>query len=65
MPKYPDVFVQLTGEDGNAFAILGRVRKALKKAGVDKAEIQAFTEEATRGDYSHLLATVTDTVDFE
>ena len=65
MPKYPDVFVQLTGEDGNAFAILGRVRRALKKAGVDKAEIKQFTDEATRGDYSHLLATVMDTVDFE
>ena len=29
--RYPDVVVQLTGEDGNAFAILGTVRRALRQ----------------------------------
>jgi hypothetical protein len=28
--KYPGIHVQLTGEDGNAFSILGQVRKALR-----------------------------------
>ena len=27
-PKYPEVVVRLVGEDGNAFAILGRVANA-------------------------------------
>ena len=27
--RYPDFTVRLVGEDGNAFAILGRVRRAL------------------------------------
>ena len=50
----PDVTVQLIGEDGNAFAIIGRVRKALKRAG--HADLAAkFLEEATSGDYDHLL----------
>ena len=52
-----DVRVSLVGEDGNAFAILGRVSKALRRAGfVDVAD--EFMAEATSGDYNHLLATV-------
>lgn len=31
--KYPDVSVQLTGGDGNVFAIIGAVKKALQRAG--------------------------------
>lgn len=54
--RYPDVVVQLTGEDGNAFAILGTVGRALRQAGHgdDAAE---FFAEATNGDYQHLLWT--------
>jgi hypothetical protein len=55
-PKYPDVHVELLGKDGNAFAILGNVAKALRRAGV--AEIEMFYDEATQGDYDHLLRTV-------
>jgi hypothetical protein len=54
MAKY-DITVQLTGEDGNAFAVMGKVGKALKRAGVDKAEVDKFYAEATSGDYDHLL----------
>ena len=28
--KYPEITVELIGQDGNAFAILGAVHKALK-----------------------------------
>jgi hypothetical protein len=56
-PKYPEVKVQLTGHDGNAFAIMGRVGGALKKAGVPKAEIDEYYAESTKGDYDHLLRT--------
>ena len=55
--KYPQIHVQLVGEDGNAFAILGRVCKAMRKAGVSKAEIDQFQAEAMAGDYDALLAT--------
>lgn len=57
MAKY-NVEVELVGRDGNAFAILGRVGMALKKAGASKEEIDAFQKEATSGDYDHLLRTV-------
>ena len=60
--KFPQVKVRLVGEDGNAFSILGRVSGAMRRAGVDRKEIDEFIAEATSGDYNHLLATVTRTV---
>lgn len=62
MPKHPDVVVNLVGEDGNAFAILGRVEKALRRAGIDVDERKEFQSEATSGDYDHLLRTVMEWV---
>lgn len=56
-PRYPDVFVQLSGEDGNAFFIIGRIRRALRAAGVENAEIELFAKEAMSGDYDHVLRT--------
>jgi hypothetical protein len=61
--RHPEVVVSLVGEDGNAFAILGRVQRALKEAGVPHDEIRAFYEEATAGDYDHLLRVVMQTVE--
>ena len=46
------------GEDGNAFAILGGVQKALRDGGCEPEEVRPFVDEATAGDYNHLLATV-------
>ena len=57
MPKYPNINVRLVGEDGNAFAILGRVSRALRQGGVSDQEVAAYHAEATSGDYDHLLAT--------
>ncbi len=56
--KYPDVEVELVGQDGNAFFILGTVQKALKQGGVSQSEIDEFHAEATDGDYDQLLQTV-------
>ena len=56
--KCPEVkAVKLVGEDGNAFAILGRVMKAMKVAGLPKEVIDEYYKEATSGDYDHLLQT--------
>ncbi len=62
-PKYPAIHVRLVGEDGNAWAILGRVSAALKRAGIGKQERDAFFAEATAGDYDHLLQTAMRWVD--
>ena len=56
-PKYPDVEVQLTGEDGNAFFIIGRVSRALRKAGVEQSEIDEYQEAAMNGNYDNVLQT--------
>lgn len=48
--------VKLTGTDGNAFAIIGAVRKALKRGGHGDL-VEEFTKEATSGDYDHVLQT--------
>jgi hypothetical protein len=58
IPKYPHIAVHLTGADGNAYSILGRVNRALRQAGVSQAEREAFMQEATAGDYDGLLQTV-------
>lgn len=61
--KYPDISVQLTGQDGNGFVIVSRISTALRRAGVDREEIEAFRTEATSGDYNHLLTTAMRWVD--
>lgn len=43
--KYPDVHVQLTGEDGNIFSIMGRVTGEMRRAGVSAVERNAYTQE--------------------
>ena len=60
--KYPEIEVQLSGEDGNAFAILGTVSTALRRAGIAKEERDLFFDEATSGDYDHLLKVATEWV---
>ena len=47
--------VRLTGQDGNAFAVMGTVKKALKKAGYPKEEVDKYLEESMSGDYNNLL----------
>jgi hypothetical protein len=64
-PRYPEVQVQLSGQDGNAFAILGRTAAALRQAGVPQEEIDSFFAEATSGDYDHLLQTTMAWVDWQ
>ena len=63
MSKYLNVKVKLVGKDGNAFAIMGRVAAALRKAKVAKEEIDAYTKQSMSGDYNNLLRTAMEWVD--
>lgn len=56
--KYPDITVNIIGQNGNAFCILGICKKAMERAKLPQIEIDAFMAEATSGNYDHLLATV-------
>ena len=56
---------KLIGQDGNAFAVMGRIKQALKSAGADKEYIDKYISKATSGDYNHLLAVSMEYVDVE
>jgi len=56
--KYPDINIPMVGEDGNAFSILGRVKRIMRRADLPDSEWDAFYAEATSGNYDHLLMTV-------
>ena len=47
--------VKLIDTDGNAFAIIGRVKNALLKAGADKEYVMKYQNEVMSGDYDNLL----------
>lgn len=47
--------LELLGQDGNAFMILAKARRAAEKNNMDWKKIE---EEATNGDYNHLLRTM-------
>jgi len=59
-PKYPHIHIELSDDDADddADPVLDRVSAALKEAGVKKDEINAFVDDATAGDYEHLLSVV-------
>lgn len=59
-----NIKVKLVGEDGNAFAILGKISKALKSNGYVQ-EAKEFMIEATSGDYDNLLRTAVKYVNVE
>lgn len=61
-PKFPHVHVELVGQDGNAFSIMGRVMRAMRRAGCTPEEVAAYQAEATSGDYDHLLQVTMCTV---
>lgn len=61
--KHPKIKVRLTGSDGNAFAVIGNVQKALRSAGVPASEVAEFVKEASSGDYDNVLQTAMRWVD--
>ena len=56
MSKYPDVAVQLTGEDGNVFAIISKVKRALVVAGYQEEAKQFVAEAFGSQSYEAVLA---------
>lgn len=45
----------LVGIDGNAFSVMGYVRKAMKEQKFTQEQIEAYQKDAMSGDYNHLL----------
>jgi len=65
-PKYPDIIItmDLEGQDGNAFVIMGAVSKRLRMAGATKEEISQYTMDCMSGDYDNLIAVQSKWVSF-
>ncbi len=61
-PKYPDVNVELVGQDGNVFNIIGLVSKALKKAGYRDAANDFTSNAFACGSYEDVLQLTISTV---
>jgi hypothetical protein len=61
---YTNAVVKMVGEDGNAFAVMTRVNRALRRSGREDL-IDSFVEDATSGDYNHLLQAVSKYVCIE
>lgn len=59
------VEVQLSGTDGNAFSIIGKVTNAMRRGGVESEVIKAFQAEAMSGDYDNLLRVAMDYCDVQ
>ena len=50
--------LKLVGTDGNAFALLGKARRAATDAGWPERRWKEIQTEAMSGDYDHLLQTL-------
>lgn len=57
-----NVTVDLVGQDGNAFVVMGLVIKALKRAGHADL-VKQYQDEAMSGDYDHLIQVTMDYVE--
>jgi hypothetical protein len=61
--RYSHITVQLTGTDGNAYAIIGRVAAALRRDAGPQAEKQFTAQAFACHSYDDLLGLVMSTVD--
>ena len=62
IPKY-NVKVKLVGTDGNAFAIISKVKRALRDAGATDEEVTQYLNDSQSGDYNNLLQVACKWVD--
>jgi len=49
--------LKLTGQDGNAFFIIGKAIREAKRAGWSKEKIKEFQNKAMSGDYNNVVTT--------
>jgi hypothetical protein len=61
--KYPEVVVQLTGNNGNAFVIIGAVTRALKRAGLRQEAAEFASQAMQQPSYDALLVLCMETVE--
>ena len=61
--KYPDIEVELIGTNGNVYALIGKVTRAIRRE-VGTAEAEAFSVKAqSQSSYDDVLVLIMDTVE--
>lgn len=64
--KYPEITVQLTGQDGNIFGLIGICTRAMRRANVSMEECNHFVDEVTSAkNYNEALAVIMRWVDVD
>ena len=63
--KFPNVKVDLTNIDGNAFSIMGHVIREMRRQKISQKDIDEYKRECMSGDYDNLLVTTMKYVDCE
>lgn len=58
-------YINLIGEDGNIFAILGRASRALKQAGMADQTKEMFSRVTSCGSYDEALNIISEYVETE
>ena len=53
----------LVGVDSNAYAVIGYVKRCMREVGMSQEEQITYIEDATTGDYHHLLYVSSEMVD--
>ena len=53
----------LVGVDGNAYAVMGYVKRCMREVGMSPEQRPAYIEDATSDDYHHLLYVSIEMVD--
>ena len=63
--KTKQVRISKSGQDGNAFTVLGLCASALRKAGASEEDVRNYLADATSGNYEHLLAVSAEWCNFK
>lgn len=53
----------LVGVDGNAYAVMGYVQRAMRTANMSKEDQDAYIKDAMSSDYNHLLCVSIDMIE--
>lgn len=53
----------LVGVDGNAYSVMGYVKRCMREVGMSQKQRTAYIEDATSDDYHHLLCVSMEMVD--
>lgn len=64
-PMFPSVAIDVSGPDGNAYAIMGVISHVLRTVGYSKNEIDDVLKDMMSSNYEHLIEVASKYVTIE